>query len=36
MSHNGDMRDRLTDALKRFQGGYAEIRAEKSRPTRGV
>ncbi len=36
MSHNGDMRDRLTDALKRFQGGYAEIRAEKSRTTRVV
>lgn len=36
MSHNGDMRDRLTEALKRFQGGYAEIRAEKSRTTRLV
>ncbi len=36
MSANGNMRDRLTEALKQSRAEYAEVRVEKSRATRVV
>ena len=35
--HNGDnMRDRMTEALKRSKAGYAEVRVERARASRVV
>ena len=36
MTANGDMRDRLGDALKRSRADYAEVRIERTRATRVV
>ena len=36
MSMNGNMRDRLTEALKNSTADYAEVRVESSRSTRVV